>query len=144
MQRSLVKFAGVSGAIAVSLGAMGAHYLKEKMAEGILTASDLQAFDTGVKYHMYHTLAILCIALLGDKLNKKLADYASIFFIIGIILFSGSIYMLSMRSLFGIEQLKWLGPVTPMGGLLFIAGWIMLAASAYKRKTNKTGSTDGE
>lgn len=144
MQRGLVKFAGFSGALAVALGAMGAHYLKGKMAEGILTADNLQSFDTAVKYHMYHTLAILAMAVLGDKLNKKSADYASIFFITGIALFSGSIYILSTRSLFGMEEgLKWLGPVTPMGGVLFIAGWIMLAMSAYKRNAERNGDKNG-
>lgn len=134
MQRNLVKFAGYSGAIAVALGALGAHYLKNKVAEGLLTAENVQSFDTAVKYQVYHTLALLCIAILYEKLNKKWADFARTCFIVGIALFSGSIYILSTRSLFGIEGLRWLGPITPLGGLLFIAGWISLAASAYTRK----------
>jgi uncharacterized membrane protein YgdD (TMEM256/DUF423 family) len=144
MQRSLVRFAGYSGALAVALGAMGAHYLKGKMADGLLTADNLEAYHKAVLYHMIHTLAILAIAVLGERLNKKAADYAAIFFITGIALFSGSVYILSTRGLYGMQEgLKWLGPVTPMGGVLFIAGWIMLAMSAYKKKGESNGEKNG-
>jgi uncharacterized membrane protein YgdD (TMEM256/DUF423 family) len=143
MRKNLVRFAGFSGAIAVALGALGAHYLKQKVAAGALTADNVQSFDTAVKYHMYHTLAILCIAAMSEKLNKKFADYASIFFIIGILLFSGSIYLLSTRSLMGIEGMAWLGPITPIGGILFMTGWVLLAISAFKRKSERNGESNG-
>ena len=137
MQRSLVIFAGISGAIAVALGALGAHYLKQKAAEGILTADNLHAFDTAVKYHLYHTLAIFCIALFSGKLNHKFLEHAGNFFMVGIALFSGSIYILSTRALFGIEGLSWLGPVTPIGGVLFIIGWLMLFIAGLKTTRKK-------
>ena len=141
MQRNLVKFAGYSGAIAVALGALGAHYLKQKVTEGVLTDDNVQSFDTAVKYQVYHTLALLCIAILYDKLNRKYADFSRVCFTVGIVLFSGSIYILSTRALFGIEGLRWLGPVTPIGGVLFIVGWLALAFSAYSRrkKTDANG-----
>lgn len=134
MQRNLVKFAGYSGAIAVALGALGAHYLKSKVAAGVLTDENVQAFETAVKYQVYHTLALLCIAILYEKLNKKWADFSRTCFIVGIGLFCGSIYILSTRSLSGIEGMRWLGPITPIGGVLFITGWISLAVSASSRK----------
>jgi uncharacterized membrane protein YgdD (TMEM256/DUF423 family) len=142
MQRTLVQIAGISGAIAVALGALGAHYLKGKMEAGILTAENLQAFDTAMKYHMYHTLAILCIAFFSEKLSHKFLEHAANFFIVGIVLFSGSIYILSTKALFGIEGLRWLGPVTPIGGLLFITGWIMLFIAGIKTAKKERGDND--
>lgn len=137
MQRYLVIFAGISGAIAVALGALGAHYLKGKVAEGILTADNLHSFDTAVRYHIYHTLAIFGIALFSGKLNHKFLEHAANFFIVGLTLFSGSIYILSTKALFGIEGLRWLGPVTPIGGLVLITGWIMLFIAGLKTSKRK-------
>lgn len=137
MQRYLVIFAGISGAIAVALGALGAHYLKSKVAEGVLTGDNLQSFDTAVRYHIYHTLAIFGIALFSGKLNHKFLEHAANFFIVGLILFSGSIYILSTKSLFGIEGLRWLGPVTPIGGMVLITGWIMLFIAGLKTTKRK-------
>ena len=137
MQRYLVIFAGVSGALAVALGALGAHYLKGKAAEGILTMDNLHAFHTAVEYHIYHTLAIFGIALFSGKLNHKFLEHAANFFMVGIGLFSGSIYILSTREIFGIEGLRWLGPVTPIGGMLFVTGWIMLFVAGLKTSRKK-------
>ena len=132
MKKSILVFCSVSGAVAVMLGAMGAHYLKSKVGDGILTTENLQSFETGVRYEMYHTLALLLIVLLSEKLNSKLVKYISWFFISGIFLFSGSIYLLSTKSLIGIENFAWLGPVTPLGGLCFITGWILLLIASLK------------
>ena len=132
MKKSILIFCSLSGAVAVVLGAMGAHYLKRKISEGIITTENLQSFETGVRYQMYHTLALLLIALLAEKLNPKFVKYIFGLFITGIFLFSGSIYILSTKSLMGIENILWLGPITPLGGLCFITGWIVLLFATLK------------
>lgn len=128
--------AGISGAIAVALGALGAHYLKSKIPGGLITNDQVIGFDTGVKYHMYHTLAMLAIILLMKYNHHKFLNLAYYFFLAGIILFSGSLYILCTRNLYGAEWLRFLGPVTPLGGLCFMAGWILLAFTALKKENN--------
>lgn len=103
------------------LGAFGAHGLKARISN-----EQLNVFETAVRYQFYHTLAILFISLLLSKWQHPLMIYSGWAFLLGILLFSGSLYLLSTRSLSGIEDWWWLGPVTPLGGLFFIAGWIML------------------
>jgi len=125
-------FAGISGCFAVILGAFGAHFLKDKVASGILSTTDLDAYKTAVQYQLVHTLAIMGIFLLKERYplyNKTI----SVLFMTGIILFSGSIYLLSTGGVTGMN-FKWLGPVTPLGGLCFIAGWACLVFSAIKQK----------
>jgi uncharacterized membrane protein YgdD (TMEM256/DUF423 family) len=124
---------GVLGAIAVSLGALGAHFLKSKIATGLITPDLLNGFDTAVKYHMYHTLAMLALVLLAKQSTHKFLNWAYYSFFIGIILFSGSLYFLCTRHLFGAEWLAFLGPITPIGGLFFVLGWIFLALFGLKK-----------
>jgi uncharacterized membrane protein YgdD (TMEM256/DUF423 family) len=125
---------GILGALAVALGALGAHFLKSKMDTGLITADQLSGFDTGVKYHMYHVIGMLIIVLLKNQYSSKALSLAYGFFFWGIILFSGSLYFLCTRQLLGMEWLKFLGPVTPLGGILFVAGWLCLAWSAVAKK----------
>jgi len=125
---------GLLGAIAVSLGALGAHFLKSKLETGLITTDQLIGFDTAVKYQMYHLLAMLVLILLAKHNNHKFITWAYNCFLIGIILFSGSLYFLCTRNLLGAEWLKVLGPVTPIGGLFFVAGWIFLALVGLKKE----------
>ena len=104
------------GLTAVILGAFGAHLLKKK-----LTKEQLQSFETGVKYQMYHAIVLLVLGFNLEDLNSKII-YA---FIIGIILFSFSIYGLVISSANN-KKLKFLGPITPLGGLFLIIGWSLL------------------
>lgn len=122
------------GASAVALGALGAHALKNKLSTGLITEEQLNGFDTGVKYQMYHTLAMLMILIINKNNEQKWLTYAYRFFLAGILLFSGSLYFLTTRNLWGAEWLKILGPVTPIGGLLFMAGWLMLIPAALNSK----------
>lgn len=106
----------LAGLTAVVLGALGAHALEET-----LTAADtVAAWQTAVDYHMWHALALLLCATLDSSSRKMRAAVA--FFTTGIVLFSGSLYWLAL------EGPRWLGPITPLGGLCLIAGWIFLGA----------------
>ncbi|MBW3694308.1 DUF423 domain-containing protein [Vibrio sp. T187] len=123
----LLMLAGISGGIAVVLGAFAAHALKAQLPEYLLGV-----FETGVQYQFLHTLAILaCGILLQLKVSPKAQKYffiAAICFIIGILCFSGSLYALALTGI------KWFGPVTPLGGLLFIIGWGMFSFAALNIK----------
>ena len=111
-------FGSVFGLLSVIFGAFGAHLLKKK-----LTTEQLQSFETGVKYQMYHAIVLL---VLGFQLNNESANnYIINAFIIGIILFSFSIYGLVISSANN-KKIKILGPITPLGGLFLIIGWVLL------------------
>lgn len=126
---------GMLGALAVALGALGAHFLKSKLPGGLITADQLNGFDTGVRYHMYHVLAMLLVILLkGNAQPRRYLNYAYTFFLVGIVLFSGSLYLLCTRHLLGADWLKFLGPITPIGGVAFVAGWIFISLSALEKK----------
>ena len=127
MQRNLLIFGCLLAAFAVILGAFGAHGLKAR-----ITPAQLQIFETGVKYQFYHTFAIIMTALLLEKFNHAFTTYAAFSFIAGILLFSGSLYLLATRTLLGIENVSLIGPMTPIGGLFFIIGWVLLAVSVFK------------
>lgn len=122
MNQLLFGFAAVSGFVMVAMGAFGAHGLKDKLAPNLMSA-----FETGVHYQAIHTLAIIACCLAATQFEKSIwFHYAAIGFAVGIVLFSGSLYGLALTSL------KWLGPVTPIGGLFFLAGWAMLLTAVIK------------
>lgn len=127
-----IVFAAFNLAFAVALGALGAHLLKEH-----LSPDSLKSFETGVRYHLFQGLAllvILCLPLSKEKIKGPWLSMA-----IGMLLFSCSIYGLSLRGLFGLEGgLRWLGPITPIGGLLIIGSWTWLGVIALgdRRGTN--------
>mgnify|MGYP006296499497 CR=1 FL=1 len=122
------RIACLLGALAVILGAFGAHGL-----EGKISPEQIRSYETGVRYHFIHTLALLLTALFYNQLNPRWAGLAGAFFLAGVLLFSASIYLLSTRSLLGIENWTWLGPITPLGGVAFILGWIFLLVSSVSR-----------
>lgn len=108
--------------LAVAFGAFGAHSLK-----GHLSEDDLDVFETGVRYQMYHGLGLLIVALLSDKLGEgKLVRWSARLLLVGVVLFSGSLYALATTGL------KAFGPITPLGGVAFLAGWLLLALAALK------------
>lgn len=122
MQKIILLIASALGAVAVMLGAFGAHSFKS-----ILEANGtLETFNTAVKYHFFHTLAMILVALLMDKYASKLLEYSAISMLAGIVLFSGSLYILALSGV-----TKW-GAVAPFGGLAFIIGWVMLFAGVYR------------
>lgn len=109
-------------ALAVLLGAFGAHALKDH-----LTPQMLAIYHTGVDYHFYHSIGLLIIGLTGFHIQSKWLTQAGVFLIAGIVLFSGSLYVLSLTGV------KSIGMITPFGGLSFVAGWICLAIGLWKR-----------
>ena len=115
MSKLFLLVAGIYGGLAVVLGAFGAHGLKGKISDSLLAA-----YQTGVHYQMFHTLAIMALTLLllRSAMPSSVLTVAGYFWIAGIILFSGSLYGLAL----GLGS--WLGPITPIGGLLLIIGWI--------------------
>ncbi|NLP58040.1 DUF423 domain-containing protein [Lutibacter sp. B1] len=112
-------FASILGGLAVILGAFGAHALKK-----ILTEEQLKSFETGVKYQMYHSIVLLIIGF-NFNLETTVEKYMIYSFVAGIILFSFSIYGLVISSAKN-KKLRFLGPITPIGGLLLIIGWCLL------------------
>ncbi len=119
--RAALLIAALSGGFTVAIGAFAAHGLK-----GNITPYLLQVFEKGVQYQAWHTLALFMCAILMRIQPSKAVSYAAILFTLGIFCFSGSLYMLALTGI------KWFGPITPLGGLCFIFGWIALAVSALR------------
>jgi uncharacterized membrane protein YgdD (TMEM256/DUF423 family) len=119
MDRTFLLVGAVSAFLAVTLGAFGAHGLR-----GRLSPEMLAVFETGVRYHMYHALALILVALVMGRMSGWLIQTAGWCFIAGIVLFSGSLYALALSGV------TILGAVTPIGGLAFLAGWACLAFAA--------------
>ena len=122
MDRLFMVIAALSGALSVALGAFGAHALEAR-----LSADLLGTFETGVRYQFYHTLALLAVVVAIVRWPaSNLPVIAGWLFIAGIVVFSGSLYLLVMTGT------RWLGAITPIGGVAFIAGWLLLALAAWR------------
>lgn len=129
MNKQIILTASFFGLIAVILGAFGAHGLEDK-----ISAYHIGTWKTANEYHFYHTFALLFLSTFSRA--KTLSIRVSfIAFTIGILLFSGSLYVLSVRTLIGIESTSILGPITPLGGLFFMIGWIGLFVAAVKHRS---------
>ncbi|MGC4066892.1 MAG: DUF423 domain-containing protein [Polyangiaceae bacterium] len=121
IDRSALIVGAISGALAVGLGAFGAHGLRNWV-----TPDRLEVWRTAVQYQMFHTLALLVLGVLGPVCEAR---WTRRLFVLGILLFSGSLYLLVLTGV-GV-----LGAVTPLGGLAFIAGWLLLAWAAWQRRS---------
>lgn len=126
--KKTLSIASISGLLCVALGAFGAHGLKP-----LLTPQMLTTYETGIRYQFYHTLALILIVVLYQFSKSKKLEIASYFFMSGIVLFSGSLYLLAITSI-NQNTWTWLGPITPLGGVCFIIGWIYLFLSAKDLK----------
>ena len=122
MTKIFMAIAAILGALSVAGGAFASHALKEQISE-----RSLEIFETGAKYQMYHALALLLVAILLTRLDviPTTLVTSGIAFIVGVFLFSGSLYALSLTGI------KWLGAITPLGGVAFLIGWGCLAISAW-------------
>jgi uncharacterized membrane protein YgdD (TMEM256/DUF423 family) len=122
MHRTFLLIGAVAGVVGVALGAFGAHGLRAR-----LTPDMLAVFETGVRYHMYHALAILGVASVAERLQaSRLVLASGWLFLAGIILFSGSLYLLAVTGV------RVLGAITPFGGVAFLLGWGCLALAALR------------
>jgi uncharacterized membrane protein YgdD (TMEM256/DUF423 family) len=121
MDRVFFTIGSVSAFIAVALGAFAAHGLKSRLEPALLAT-----FETGVRYHMYHALALLAVGWACTRWPGPAANASGWLFVAGTVLFSGSLYALALTGT------RWLGAITPVGGLAFLAGWLCLAWSAWK------------
>ena len=122
MSKAILMTASALLALAVAIGAFGAHGLKSH-----ISAEMMQVYKTGVEYHFYHALGLLFIGLLSISTPSGLLNWSAILLTIGIILFSGSLYILA------VTEIKWLGAITPLGGVSFIVGWILLFVAVWKK-----------
>lgn len=121
IQRHWVTVAAVNGMIAVIAGAFGAHYLRTRLRPELLNA-----YEVGVRYEMYHALALLAVAWLASRRPGRLINASGVCMTIGIVLFTGSLYALALT---GVTKL---GLITPFGGLLLIVGWLLMAVAGTK------------
>lgn len=129
MHKGFIKTAAILGFLSVILGAFAAHALKE-----LLSDYAVNIFETGVRYQFYHVFALLAAGILYKEFPNQFIKWSGIFFIAGIILFSGSLYFLTYVKGTIMPGYKWIGPITPIGGLFFILGWLFLFAGCFKNK----------
>ena len=122
MSKLILMTASILLALAVAIGAFGAHGLKSH-----ISVEMMQIYKTGVEYHFYHALGLLFIGVLSVSYPSGLLNWSAIMLAVGIILFSGSLYVLA------ITGINWLGAITPFGGLCFIAGWVLLFIPVWKK-----------
>jgi len=126
-----IKIVAILGALAVAIGAFGAHGLKP-----FLDANQTETFKTATLYHFVHIMPMLLLALWPGE--SKVTNLSFYLFLVGILCFSGSLYMLSTKHLYGGDVWNFVGPVTPIGGVLFIAGWLNLLRWSEKDKGSIT------
>jgi uncharacterized membrane protein YgdD (TMEM256/DUF423 family) len=119
MDRLFAMLGAASGFVAVAAGAFGAHALRARLAPDLLAV-----FETAARYQMYHALALLAVAWAAARWPGPLPQWAGWLFVVGTVLFSGSLYALALSGT------RWLGAITPLGGAAFLAGWICLAFAA--------------
>ncbi len=131
MHKGFIKTAAILGVLAVALGAFAAHALKERISDYAVNI-----FETGVRYQFYHVFALLVAGILYKEFPNRFIKWAGILFITGIILFSGSLYCLMYIKGAVMPGYKWIGAITPIGGLAFILGWLTLLIGCFAKSNN--------
>ena len=121
MERTFLALGALSGGLAVAAGAFGAHGLRGRLSPDLMVV-----FETAARYQMYHALALIALAAIAGRLYGRGAEVAGWLFVAGTVIFSGSLYLLALGGP------RWLGAVTPLGGLCFLVGWAALAWSAVR------------
>ncbi|MBC7795733.1 MAG: DUF423 domain-containing protein [Pyrinomonadaceae bacterium] len=121
MERTFFILGTLSAFIAVAAGAFGAHTLKTQISTEMLVI-----FETAARYQMYHAVALIVAAWANTRFSGSLATIAGYLFVVGTIVFCGSLYALSLT------EIKWLGAITPLGGVAFLSGWLCLAYAAWR------------
>lgn len=129
MHKNYLRIACFLGAFTVALGAFGAHALKALVDEHTLSV-----YDTAVRYQFFHVFALALSALIYQYHPNKLVKLSGTFFLLGILFFSGSLYLITFKAVIGSDGFAWAGPITPIGGLFFIMGWVLLGIGSRKDK----------
>ncbi len=130
MHKNYLITAAIFGGLAVALGAFGAHALEKITTDPVI----LHGYQTAVQYQFFHALALLAVGILAEKFPGRWLKWAGRCFISGILLFSGSLYLLTFLKIRDNAAIKFVGPITPVGGLLFIAGWLFLLLAFARKK----------
>jgi uncharacterized membrane protein YgdD (TMEM256/DUF423 family) len=128
MHKLFLIIASFLAALAVALGAFGAHGLKK-----IVDAETVAIYQTGVQYQMYHALALLALGILAERFSSSLVHYAGFLFIGGVVLFSGSLYMVASLKAMNNAVPTAIRIMTPIGGALFVLGWVLLFIALLKK-----------
>jgi uncharacterized membrane protein YgdD (TMEM256/DUF423 family) len=128
MHKNYLSIACFLGALTVAMGAFGAHALKQMVDEHTLSI-----YDTAIRYQFFHVLALALSSLIYQSHPNKLVQRSGLFFLLGILFFSGSLYLLTFKAVISSEGFGWVGPITPIGGLFFIVGWILLGLGSTKK-----------
>jgi len=128
MQKIFLILGTILAGLGVALGAFGAHGLKK-----IVPPETVSSYQTGVQYQMYHAFALLLVGILSERLSRSLINWSGVFFVLGIILFSGSLYLLASLKAMNKVGVSGIGIITPIGGLMFLAGWIFLLTAIIKK-----------
>ena len=130
LDKKILVIASILGAVTIAIGAFGAHGLKQ-----FVGAEAIASFETGVRYQMYHVIVLLVVGF-ATPLSGKTKTWVLRFFGFGILFFSGSIYLLALKDVVSFP-VKFLGPITPLGGLLFILGWLRLGYGIFTLKSEQ-------
>lgn len=128
MHKGFLIWAAILGALSVALGAFGAHGLKK-----IVETETVSSFETGVRYQFYHVFALLAVAILYERFQSGSLIWSGYCFLLGILLFSGSLYALTAMKATNTVGLSGIGIITPIGGLFFILGWILMFISFIRK-----------
>lgn len=128
MHKGFLKAGIIIGLLSVAIGAFAAHGLRQFVSDYAYNV-----FETGVRYQFYHVFALLFTGVIYKDFSNKYIKWAGIFFIIGIILFSGSLYSIAILNALGLPRYTFIGPITPIGGLFFILGWLFLFIGCFKK-----------
>jgi uncharacterized membrane protein YgdD (TMEM256/DUF423 family) len=132
MHRGFIKTGSILAALSIVLGAFAAHKMK-----GLVSDNAVEIFETGVRYQLYHSFALFIVAIIFRETQTKWLKIAGWLFIAGILLFSGSLYVLAFAKAAVSPDFKWVGPITPVGGLCFSLGWIFVFVAVFaKRRTS--------
>lgn len=129
MQNKWITSGALLAALAVATGAFGAHALQALVSE-----KAIKTWETAVQYHIFHAIAIVVCGLLQQYVQPQKLQLAARFFLIGLLLFSGSLYAMVLLQAVGLTSYRWLGAITPLGGFAFITGWVLLALTARSNR----------
>lgn len=131
MHKSFLAAGALFGGLGVALGAFGAHGLQNITSDEKI----IHGYQTAVQYQVYHALALLATAIIFDKIPDRFLKWAGICFITGIFLFSGSLYLITFLKIQESSAIKIVGPITPLGGVFFIAGWLCMLLGVMRKRS---------